>query len=263
MSVLSLKTAVIWAKPLRENDQVFSSPGMPASATSMGNVTCFSISRGDSAGAKALTCTWTLVMSGTASIGSLVSDHTPDAEAASVNSSTSQRFRTEKARMRSIMARSILGQRFQEFGLEQERVAHRDLLAGTQPRNDLDDPVIALTQDHLTFQKAVMRAHEGDGLSAHGLDRTRRHGKRGGLLLERNCGRDEGAGPPNAAGVGDLGHDVSGPGVLVEHWADERDLTLGSFGDAPGGDRHRLPLLDQREVGGAHGDFDPNAIEIG
>jgi hypothetical protein len=42
---------VIWAKPLRENDQVRSRPGVPASATSIGNVTCFSISSGDSAGA--------------------------------------------------------------------------------------------------------------------------------------------------------------------------------------------------------------------
>src|SRR6266496_1687511 len=48
MSVLSVKTAVTWAKPLRENERVDSRPGVPASAVSIGNVTCFSISRGES-----------------------------------------------------------------------------------------------------------------------------------------------------------------------------------------------------------------------
>src|SRR5579863_3531339 len=121
MSVLSLNTAVTWAKPLRENDQVFSRPGVPASATSSGNVTCFSISSGDSAGAKALTWTCTLVMSGTASIGSRVSDHTPDVAAARVTSSTSQRRRTEKTRTRAIIAGSILGLRLEKFRLQYER----------------------------------------------------------------------------------------------------------------------------------------------
>jgi hypothetical protein len=44
MSVLSVNTAVTWLKPLREMERVLSSPGMPASAVSMGKVTCFSIS---------------------------------------------------------------------------------------------------------------------------------------------------------------------------------------------------------------------------
>jgi hypothetical protein len=54
MSVVSVKTAVIWEKPLRENERVDSSPGVPASAVSIGIVTCFSISKGDSAGATPL-----------------------------------------------------------------------------------------------------------------------------------------------------------------------------------------------------------------
>ncbi len=70
MSVESEKMAVIWAKPLRLSDRVLSSPLMPASAVSTGKVTCFSISSGESAGARTLICTWLLVMSGTASIGS-------------------------------------------------------------------------------------------------------------------------------------------------------------------------------------------------
>ena len=43
--------AVICAKPLRENERVDSRPGMPASAVSIGKVTCFSTSTGESAGA--------------------------------------------------------------------------------------------------------------------------------------------------------------------------------------------------------------------
>src|SRR5580704_8538684 len=155
MSVLSLKTAVICAKPLRENDQVFSRPGVPASATSIGNVTCFSISSGDSAGAKASTWTCTLVMSGTASIGSLVGDQAPEIAAAIVRSRMSQRRWTEKSRIRSIIASSILGQGFQQLGLEGERVADRDGLAGAQPRHDLDQAVVAPAGDDRTFLEAL------------------------------------------------------------------------------------------------------------
>src|SRR6266705_1347756 len=130
MSVRSVKTAVIWAKPLREKERVDSRPGVPASAVSSGNVTCLSISIGVSAGAMPLICTCTLVISGTASIGSLVKDQAPDTAAAIMSSSTSQRRRTENARMLSIIAPSILGQCFQEFRLEQERIGHCDRLAG-------------------------------------------------------------------------------------------------------------------------------------
>ena len=50
-------------------------------------------------------------MSGTASIGRTVKAQAPDIAAAIVNSSTYQRRRTEKARIHSIIASSILGQR--------------------------------------------------------------------------------------------------------------------------------------------------------
>src|SRR5215210_9202572 len=99
MSVGSTKIDVTCAKPFRENDRVASSPGIPASAVSIGNVTCFSISIGDSAGATALIWTWTLVTSGTASIGSRASDHNPDAAAATTTSSISHRRRTETSRI--------------------------------------------------------------------------------------------------------------------------------------------------------------------
>src|SRR5947209_20309255 len=108
MSVLSVNTAVTWAKPLRENERVDSRPGVPASVVSIGNVTCFSISMGESAGAIAFIWTWTLVTSGTASIGSLVKDQAPEMSAATVISTTSQRRRTDHTRIRSIIQSSAV-----------------------------------------------------------------------------------------------------------------------------------------------------------
>src|SRR5215471_12181044 len=102
MSVLSVKTAVTWANPLREKERVDSSPGVPVSAVSIGNVICFSISIGESAGAVALIWTWTLVTSGTASMGNMVRDQAPEMAAARVASTISQRRRTENARICSI-----------------------------------------------------------------------------------------------------------------------------------------------------------------
>src|SRR5207237_5846133 len=90
------------ANPLRENERVDSRPGVPVSAVSIGKVICFSTSIGESAGAMALIWTCTLVTSGTASIGSIVSDQAPEIAAARVASTTSQRRRTEKARLCSI-----------------------------------------------------------------------------------------------------------------------------------------------------------------
>src|SRR5262245_4294976 len=66
----------------------------------MGNVTSFSISSGASAGTCVLTCTWTLVMSGTASMGSRSADQTPMPTRTSVASATNVRWRTENSRRR-------------------------------------------------------------------------------------------------------------------------------------------------------------------
>ena len=80
-SLFSYKTAVTCEKPLRESERVYSRPGVPANAVSIRKVTCFSISTGERGGATVLICTWLLVMSGTASIGTRVSDHAPRVDA--------------------------------------------------------------------------------------------------------------------------------------------------------------------------------------
>src|SRR5258708_32194292 len=135
MLVWSAKTVVIWANPFRENERVDSIPGIPASAVSSATVTCFSISAGVRAGAVALTCTWTLVTSGTASIGSLVSDQKPDAATTKVASRTSHLRRTEKSTILSIIV-SVLVAGLGQFRLQRERIRYRDSFAGREAGDD-------------------------------------------------------------------------------------------------------------------------------
>src|SRR5882672_5894896 len=141
MLVRSANTAVICAKPFRENDRVDSSPGIPASAVSSATVTCFSISTGVSAGAVAFTWTWTLVTSGTASIGSFVRDHKPDAAATSVTSRTSHLRRIEKSTILSIIVSAPVAglppSRLKRNGVETAQV-----FAAPAPQNDLDELAI-------------------------------------------------------------------------------------------------------------------------
>ena len=77
MSEPSSNTIVTWERPYLESDRIWVMPGSPASSVSMGKVTSFSISSGASAGTSVLTCTWTLVMSGTASTGRRMADQRP------------------------------------------------------------------------------------------------------------------------------------------------------------------------------------------
>src|SRR5262249_29957874 len=176
MSVRSLKTAVTCAKPLREKERVVSSPGVPARAVSIGKVTCFSISIGVSAGAMALIWTWTLVTSGTASIGSLVNDHAPRTAAAPVTKRTSQRRWTEKTRMRSIMA-LVLGQALQELGLEREGVGRCNDFAGLEAGHDLDKAIVASAERDRAFLQPFRHADENDLVGADGLDGGYWYGK--------------------------------------------------------------------------------------
>jgi hypothetical protein len=103
----SSKIAVTCAKPLRDRDRVDCRPGIPASAFSMGQVISCSTSPGASDGASALICTWLLVMSGTASIGSFLSEYRPTAAAIAVSSTMSQRFLIEKRSSGSSMGRFL------------------------------------------------------------------------------------------------------------------------------------------------------------
>src|SRR5260370_22956720 len=185
-------------------------------------------------------------MSGTASIGSLVRDQAPDTAAANVSSRTSQRFRTDKARMRSIIAWSVLGQRFQELCFEQERIGYGDRLAGTEPGRHLRHALIALTEDHLALLEAPGDLHENDRCGADVLDCGRRDPKRDRLFRESDRRSDERTRPPHAIVVCYFRHSARGAAVLIEHRPDEYDFAVDACSDAPGRDRYGLSLLDQR-----------------
>src|SRR6266446_1321678 len=202
-------------------------------------------------------------MSGTASIGSLVRDHAPDTAAANVSSRTSQRRRTDKARMRSIIAWSILRQRFQELRFEQKRIGYGDHLAGTEPGQHLHHALIALTEDHLALLEASGDLHENDRCGADVVDRARRDPKRDRLFRESDRSGDKGARPPHAIVVCYFRHSARGAAVLIEHRPDEYDFALDAYSDAPGRDRHGLSLFDQRQIGRANGEIDPDRIKIG
>ena len=235
---------------------------MPASATSIGNVTCFSISRGDSAGAKALTWTWTLVMSGTASIGRTVSgpgarDRRRDREQQHVPAAAHREGQDPFDHGSQSSARAFRNSALSTNVLVTAIVSP----ARTPARTSLmrSSPCPSVTE---RFSNALRRAHEHDLRLAHGLDRARRHRERSGTFLDRDGAVDEGARPPVAVRVGDLRHHAGRMGLAVQHRTDEHDLADGAIRQPVRRDRYRLPLLDQRKVGRADGKIDPDAIEI-
>src|SRR5215208_4642902 len=249
MSILSLKTAVTWAKPLREKDRVYSRPGAPASAVSIGKVICFSTSSGGSAGAMPLTCTWLFVTSGTASTGSLTSDHTPIATPARVTSTTAQRRWTEKARMRSIISSaSILSLGLAKLGLELEGVADSDFLARVSTRDDFDGAIIASANHDAPLLKSVRGPHEYDLLSPYGLDSGLGNQQPSWLFRNRNFGSDEGTGAPSTTLVRYLGDHSRGASFLVEEWANENDFALCLFGPPSRDDRDGLSFSNQGQI---------------
>src|SRR5690349_18555491 len=139
MSTWSAKTAVTWEKPLREIERVYSSPGIPDSAVSIGKVTCVSISCGDIEATWVLTWTWLLVMSGTASIDNRGSAARPRPAASPVRRMMIQRCRIEKARIRSSNPDSVgmFGLGLSQLGLEQEAVRDGHRLTGGEPPGNL------------------------------------------------------------------------------------------------------------------------------
>src|SRR5262249_47200275 len=176
MSVRSVKTAVTCEKPLRDSERVLSRPGAPDSAVSIGNVICFSISAGDSAGAKVLICTCLLVMSGTASIGSLVSAKAPRHAAMAASTTTTQRRRMEKSMTHAIM--SVLTFRslgLFQFGLQREGVGDGIGLAGRKAADDLDIVIVLAAGLHQPCCKTVLVAHEQRRRALDRLQRVARH----------------------------------------------------------------------------------------
>ena len=101
MSVPSSNIAVTCDRPNLEIERTSVSAGRPATACSMGSVICCSISSAPKAGADALICTSTGVVSGKASISSRRAELNPIAATSSEMSATTQRCSMEMVMMRS------------------------------------------------------------------------------------------------------------------------------------------------------------------
>ena len=92
MSVSSVKTMVTTLSPKRLNERISSIPGVVAIDCSTGNVTKRSMSSAPDEGETVTICTWLLVMSGTASIGNLEREKSPQTIIPNVKTATINLF---------------------------------------------------------------------------------------------------------------------------------------------------------------------------
>src|SRR4051794_7475433 len=99
MSVPSRKTTVTTLIPNFEIERICSTLGRPLIAPSTGNERSDSTSRGESAGASVITCTCTLVRSGTASIGRFAAAYTPSPATRHVAINTRKRLLSDDSMM--------------------------------------------------------------------------------------------------------------------------------------------------------------------
>src|SRR5688572_2800466 len=99
MSVPSSKATVTTDRPYLDVERTSVVLGMPAMARSTGTVTYCSTSAGDSAGADVMTCTCTLVTSGTASMGSCDAERRPSSVSSSAASTTTGRLASDQRTM--------------------------------------------------------------------------------------------------------------------------------------------------------------------
>src|SRR5262245_6725985 len=106
-------------------------------------------------------------MSGTASIGTCVSDQAPSADVPSAASNTNHRRRIEKWMTRLITASSmvVLGFRLAQLGLQNEGIADRDGFAGKQTGKDFDGAIVFASDGDLPGLEAALVAHERDAFA--------------------------------------------------------------------------------------------------
>src|SRR5262249_12852594 len=149
-----------------------------------------------------LICTCTLVMSGTASIGRRVKFHAPSAATASIASITIQRWRIDRARMRSsrpwpAASRSgaVWRGRLVQVRRGDAAVARRYAVAGQQAEQHLDMLAVARAELDLTRLELIAIAHEDHGLALDRLQRRELDHHVGRLAAQQQAGGDEQAGP--------------------------------------------------------------------
>src|SRR5262245_38021327 len=142
MSVSSVKTTVTTERPYLEIDRISVTCGVPAMARSTGMVTYCSASSGESAGAAVITWTWTLVTSGTASMGSLNAARMPATTKNKVAPRTMIRFRSDHATSAERSAISLLlgDGALEHEALQGEGAVHHHVFPFAQAREHLDLP---------------------------------------------------------------------------------------------------------------------------
>src|SRR4051812_32769634 len=190
MSVPSSKATVTTERPYLETERTSSTFGMPDIARSTGTVTYCSTSIGESAGAGVMICTWTLVMSGTASMGRSTAERTPTMIRRAVARRTIARWRSDQATMRPRKITSLLLAEgaLQDRALEREDAVDNHLLAGAQAAQDFDATAGgAAHRDRVSLEVAVGLADEDDLLVGHARD----GGKRDDYPLGRGFGRPD------------------------------------------------------------------------
>src|SRR5690349_13046895 len=120
-------------------------------------------------------------MSGTASMGNLISDQMPHPAAIAVSRTTNHRCRTENVRTRSIINDSFLpsaclllnghhasclmvmvvaGFAFAQFRLEHKRPGRGDDLARVETEHDFRTLIVAAADHHLSLFEPFVGAHE-------------------------------------------------------------------------------------------------------
>src|SRR3954452_6328638 len=198
MLVSSVKTMVTTDRPYFEIDRTCSTFGIPAMARSTGTVTYCSTSTGESAGAAVITWTWTLVTSGTASIGNSRAERTPATTNSSVAAITIARWRRDQAT--TLVSSTISLLLFAEGALEDGALEGEDAvdhhpLAVAQPTQDLDASRRSPAQRHrMHLEIAVGLKDEHDLSVRHLGDRRQRDDHSPGLrrsLLGHDARRPE------------------------------------------------------------------------
>src|SRR5690606_31891316 len=187
MSAPSSKTTVTCDSPNFDTERRSVTCGRPLIERSTGTVTKRSTSSGPSAGAFVRICTWTFVMSGTASIGSVRAALSPSATTTAVSTSTRNRLRRDHWTMCCNMSVVLVceGGAF-ELGLERQASVRDDLFPFSKAALNLERRSGARADADASNREGPLgTTDEDDLLSGHALERGRRDRQRGPIVLSR------------------------------------------------------------------------------
>src|SRR5688572_15678014 len=178
MSVSSSKTTVTTDRPYLDSERTSSTRGIPAMARSTGTVTYCSTSTGDSAGEVVITCTCTVVTSGTASMGRAMAARMPAATSSTAAAMTMARWRSDQLTVRLSSSNSFLLAEgaLEDRALQGEHPLHHDPFALAQPAQDLSAAAGGAAQgDGVDLEVAVGLEHKHHVLVGDLGDRGQRH----------------------------------------------------------------------------------------